>query len=244
MGKNTKMRIASISKTFLATVVLQLWEEKLLSIDHNMNNYLHDSIVSKFPYGDEVTIRQLLNHSSGIPDFEDTTFIMMLLTDPHQPWTPYELINYTVSSQSSHFEEPGFIFHYSNTNYILLGLITESVTGKSMEQNIRDRILTPLNLSNTFSWSEGVPQQNYAKGYMPFINNTVLTIDDQTLPMYFEWAHGQMISTAEDLYIFFKALVSGDLYIEESTLQAMLAFTPLSGFSYGLGIISQSIGLI
>jgi len=236
MQKDTKMRIASVSKTFLATVVLQLWEEHLLDIDHLMSIYLPDSIISMFPYGDQITVRHLLDHTSGLPDFIDDDFKIFLISNPFRHWTPYDLLDYVAMMPDSVFNLPEEIEHYSNTGYILLGLITESLTGISMEQNIRERIITPLNLSNTFSWGEEIPQANYAKGYLQLDETTVLLIDDQTMPMYFEWASGQMISTVEDLYTFFHALVAGDLYNEQSTLDAMLAFTPLSNFTYGLGI--------
>jgi len=236
MLEDTKMRIASISKTFLATVVLQLWEEDLLDIDHLMSQYLPDSTVSMFPYGEQVNIRQLLNHTSGIYDFEDDEFIYLLFEDPLYPWTPYELLEYAVNAAASIHYEPGTLYSYSNTNYILLALIVESVTSISLEQNIRDRILDPLNLANTFSWNEGIPQDNYSTGYQELDETTIYVVSDQTLPLYFEWASGQMVSTAEDIWKFFDALTKGELFDEMATLNAMLAFTPLSDFKYGLGI--------
>ena len=236
MVVDTKMRIASISKTFLATVVLQLWEEGLLDIDHLMSQYLPDSTVSMFPYGEQVTLRQLLNHTSGIYDFEDDEFIYLLFEDPLYPWTPYELLDHAVNAAASIHYEPGTLYSYSNTNYILLGLIVESVTDISMEQNIRDRILDPCGLNNTYSGNEDIPQNNYSLGYQPIDETTEFIVSDETLPLYFEWAHGQMVSTAADLWTFLDALTAGDLFDEQATLNAMLAFTPLSDFIYGLGI--------
>jgi len=238
MLADTKMRIASISKTFLATVVLQLWEEGMLEIDNLMSQYLPDSTVALFPYGDQVTLRQLLNHTSGIYDFEDEEFIYILFSDPLYPWTPFELLYYAAHATESFHYQPGTLFSYSNTNYILLGLIVESVTGISMEQNIRDRILDPLNLENTYSGNEGIPQDNYSKGYQPLDETTIYVVSDQTLPLYFEWAHGQMVSSSEDLWTFLNALLIGDLFDEQATLNAMLAFIPISNFSYGLGILN------
>lgn len=238
MHEDTKMRIASISKTFLATVVLQLWEEGLLDIDHLMSQYLPDSTVAMFPYGEQVTLRQLLNHTSGIYDFEDDNFLYNLMIDPLYHWTPNELLEYAVNSPSSIHNEPGTLFSYSNTNYILLGLIVESVTGISMEQNIRDRILDPFELGNTYSGNEDIPQDNYSIGYQAIDDSTEFIVCDETLPLYFEWAHGQMVSTPEDLWGFLNALSSGELFSQEATLNAMLAFTPISNFSYGLGMLN------
>ncbi len=241
MRADTKVRVASISKTFLATVVLQLWEENKLDIDHLMSQYLPDSIVGMFPYGNDVTLRQLLNMTSGIYDFEDMEFIYMLLDDPLYPWTPYELLYHAVHSSSSQHEEPGIEFHYTNTNYILLAMIVEEVTNISMEQNIRNRVLTPLNLNNTYCGSENIPQENYAKGYQQLDETNIFIASDQTLSLNFEWAHGQIVSTVQDLNVFFNALMDCELYAEKATLNAMNAFTPLSDYGYGLGLDNLKI---
>lgn len=241
MQADTKVRIASISKTFLATVVLQLWEENKLDIDHLMSRYLPDSIVGMFPYGNDVTLRQLLNMTSGIYDFEDMEFMYMLLDDPLYPWTPYELLYHAVHSSSSQHEEPGIEFHYTNTNYILLAMIVEEVTNISMEQNIRNRVLTPLNLNNTYCGSENIPQENYAKGYQQLDETTLFIASDQTLSLNFEWAHGQMVSTVQDLNTFLNALMSCELFTEKATLNAMNAFTPLSEHSYGFGLANIKV---
>jgi len=245
MQHDTKMRIASISKTFLATVVLQLWEEQLLDIDQLMSEYLPDSIVTMFPYGAEVNLKQLLNHTSGIYNFEDNQFIEILLGDPQHHWIPYKLLLHAVNADSSVHHIPGELYSYSNTNYILLGLIVESVTDISMEKNIRDRVLSPLNLKNTYSGNESIPQENYANGYVQISETEVLIANDQTLPLYFEWAHGQMVSTSEDLSIFFSSLLKGNLFKETATLNEMINFSPLSQYTYGLGIciFNEQIGL-
>jgi D-alanyl-D-alanine carboxypeptidase len=239
MKGNTKMRIASISKTFLATVVLQLSEENQIGLDQMMGQYLSNDIVSMFPYGDEVSVLQLLNHTSGIYDFEDPGFIALLFEDPLYHWTPLELLQYAVNSDSSVHQVPGTVFSYSNTNYILLGLIVEAVSGISMEKNIRDRVLSPLNLENTFCFNEGIPQENYAVGYHPIDETNVFTVSDQSLPMYFEWAHGQMVSSVGDLYVFFDALSKGELFIKAETQDVMFSYCELSGFTYGCGVCTM-----
>ena len=237
MQKDTKFRIASISKTFLATVVMQLMEQGDILLDHSYSNYLPDSVVNLFPYDGQATIKQLLNHTSGIYDFEDAQFEELLFINPLKQWTPWELLNYTSTADSADFYPPGTIYGYSNTNYILLGLIVEAVTNKSMEQNIRDGIITPLNLTNTFSWEEGIPENNYATGYMPLPDGSLMIVNDQTIPLYFEWGHGQMISTVKDLYTFYNALLQGNLFASISTLELIKTGSPLSeNNSSGLGL--------
>jgi len=241
VNPETKFRVASISKTFLAVVVLQLMEEGMFALDNKYADYLADSIVALYPYGSEVTIRQLLEHTSGIYDFEDMQFIAMLLGDPTHHWTPWELLVYAATADSAHFDPPGTLYHYSNTNYILLGQLVEKVTGVSMQENIRDRVLTPLQLQNTFSGGlEAVPQSNYANGYVDIPGMLQMTVNDQTLPLYFEWAHGQMISTAHDLYIFYNAVLNKDLFQNQSTLDAMIECSALSNGTYGMGIAKNS----
>ncbi|MBL7138253.1 MAG: beta-lactamase family protein [Bacteroidales bacterium] len=245
MNRETKMRIASVSKTFLAVVVLQLMEEGTFTLNDKFSDYLPDSVAALFPYGTEVTIFQLLGHTSGLYDFEDEQFVGMLLEDPSYHWTPWELLVHASTADSAVFFPPSTEYHYSNTNYIILGLLVEKVTGISMQQNIRSRILTPLNLSNTFSGGlEVVPQDNYAVGYFPLPDGAMMLITDQSLPLYFEWGHGQMISTVHDLWLFFNALSKKELFQQQSTLDAMLTWSPLSGGSYGLGIskFSQQLG--
>lgn len=245
MNRDTKLRIASISKTFLAVTILQLIEEGKLELDDNFSNYLPDSITTLFTHGNDITIFQLLGHTSGLYDFEDDQFMMILSQNPTYHWTPMELLTYSVMADSTKFFPPGTEYHYSNTNYILLGLILEQRTGISMQQNIRDRILTPLDLNNTFSGGlEQVPQDNYAIGYQPLPDETMLFVNDQTVPLYFEWGHGHMISTVHDLWIFFDALTKKQLFQEQSTLDAMLSFSTFSENTYGLGIANINSGLV
>ena len=236
MNKDIKIRIASISKTFLAVVVLQLMEEGAFILDDKFSTFLPDSVTALFPYGFEITIYQLLSHTSGMYDFEDMQFIGMLLENTQYHWTPWELLVHTSTADSAVFFPPDTKYHYSNSNYILLGLIVEAVTGNSMESNIRSRVLDPLNLKNTYSWGEEIPQTNYSVGYMTIPGGPTIPITDQTLPMWFEWAHGQMVSNVEDLYLFFDALSKNELFQNQSTLDTMLAWSALSDYSYGLGI--------
>lgn len=237
MLKDTKFRVASISKSFLAVVVMQLMEEGKLSLEDHFANYLPDSIVSLFPYGDQITITQLLSHTSGLYDFEDDEFVGILFSNPMHHWTPFELLQHSSSAVEAEFQIPGTSYSYSNTNYIILGLLVEELTNKSMQTNIRERILNPLNLENTFCGGlENVPQQNYAIGYMPTPDGNVMPITDELLPLYFEWAHGEIISTVYDLYIFFTALANNQLLQHQSSLQSMVDWSELSGNSYGLGI--------
>ena len=241
---DTKFRVASISKSILAVVVLQLMEEENFAIEDKFSDYLPDSLVSLFPYGNDITIFQLLGHTSGLYDFEDEQFIGMLLENTTYHWTPWELLEYSVEADSAVFFPPGTEYHYSNTNYIILGLLVEKVSGISMEMNIRNRIFTPLNLSNSYCGGlEVVPQDNYAVGYVPTPLGEPFTVTDQTLPLYFEWGHGEIISTVYELSLFFEALSKNELFQHQSTLDAMLNWSKLSQNTYGLGISNFPLNL-
>ncbi|RJP33874.1 MAG: class A beta-lactamase-related serine hydrolase [Candidatus Omnitrophota bacterium] len=240
MTPQHRIRIASISKTFVATVILQLVEEGALSLDETMDRWLDASLVDAIPNGHDVTLRQLLSHTSGIYDFEDSAFIELLFADMQKPWTPLELIQHALDHGEPYFE-PGQGYQYSNTNYILLGLIIEKVTSSTMEEQIRTRILSPLHLHQTFSGEEDYPLDEWnAASYMVQEDGSRMKIVD--LPLNFEWGHGHMISTVEDLAVFFQSLVDGRLFQNRSTLDAMLTMTPESDYKYGLGIIHGSLG--
>ncbi len=240
LGKETKFRIASISKTFLAVTILQLMEEEELTMDTKYADILPDSVVELFPYGNEITVYQLLSHTSGLYDFEDDQFVDILFQNLLYQWTPWELMNHALNADSAVFFPPNTEYHYSNTNYILLGLIVEALTDKSLEQNIRERIIAPLSLNNTYSWEEAVSWENCATGYMAYGAGNMFVVNDQTLPLYFEWGHGQMVSTVYDLSLFFRALTNGKLFQYQETYNLMTDWTTLSGQTYGLGIDNLS----
>ncbi len=240
LGKETKFRIASISKTFLAVTILQLMEEGKLAMDTKYASILPDSVVELFPYGNEITVYQLLSHTSGLYDFEDDQFVDILFQNLLYQWTPWDLMNHALNADSAVFFPPNTEYHYSNTNYILLGLIVEALTDKSLEQNIRERIIAPLSLNNTYSWEEAVSWENCATGYMAYGAGNMFVVNDQTLPLYFEWGHGQMVSTVYDLSLFFRALTNGKLFQYQETYNLMTDWTTLSGQTYGLGIDNLS----
>jgi len=240
LGKETKFRIASISKTFLAVTILQLMEEEELTMDTKYADILPDSVVELFPYGNEITVYQLLSHTSGLYDFEDDQFVDILFQNLLYQWTPWDLMNHALNADSAVFFPPNTEYHYSNTNYILLGLIVEALTDKSLEQNIRERIIAPLSLNNTYSWEEAVSWENCATGYMAYGAGNMFVVNDQSLPLYFEWGHGQMVSTVYDLSLFFRALTNGKLFQYQETYNLMTDWTTLSGQTYGLGIDNLS----
>jgi CubicO group peptidase (beta-lactamase class C family) len=155
-----KVRIASITKTFTATVILQLVDEGTLSLDDTVDRW-----APEVPYSDQITIRQVCNHTSGIYSMtEDEDFDKALLDDPLRKWTFEEMLE--VALKHDPYFPPGEGWHYSDTGYELLGVIIENVTGNDIEQEIQERVVEELGLTNT-SFPYGPEMTgNYSYGYV------------------------------------------------------------------------------
>jgi D-alanyl-D-alanine carboxypeptidase len=229
-----RFRAGSITKTFVATVVLQLVGEGRLELDDTVESWLPGVV----PGGRRITVRQLLNHTSGLFDYVQT------LPMPPGPdfwagrwrtWTPAELIQRAVA-QPPTSDQPGAEFAYSNTNYLLLGEIIEKVTGRPYGKEIERRIIRPLDLRGTSvpGTSPRIPGP-HPHGYVPALRNGELELVDFTEmnPSMFG-AAGEMISTTRDLNAFFGALLSGSLLSRH--LLAEMKTPGVEGGSYGLGL--------
>jgi D-alanyl-D-alanine carboxypeptidase len=233
MRRSDRFRIASITKSFVATALLRLEAEGKLSIDDTVEHWLPGAI----PNGSEVTIRQLLNHTSGLFNYTNDLafFYGAVLGDPLREWTPHELL--AVANSHPPTSAPGETHHYSNTNYIVAGLILEAVTGTSVAETLARDTFKPLRLRHTTF--EQAPQISgrFAHGYWFGRDLSVFT------PSW-AWAAGAIASNAEDVARFYRALLGGRLLAKEQ-LQEMETFVP-AGFAadpvagYGLGIRGET----
>jgi D-alanyl-D-alanine carboxypeptidase len=229
-----RFRIASITKVFVSVVVLQLVEEAKLQLDDPLSRHLP-------AYPDQgVTIRQLLNHTSGVPDYSmSDAFNKERLDHRDRRWTAPEVLA-LVKDVKPDFA-PGTDYAYSNTNYILLGEAIRNVSERSWEQEVRRRILDPLNLDSThIAGSERVPEP-VIPGYFDVDNDGDVENVETGKPWpaleTTEGPAGAIISTAPDLLAFGEALFRGRL-IKEPTLRAMVAegrYHPRFS-NYGLGL--------
>ncbi len=192
-------KIASISKLYIAAATTKLIADQSLSLDNTLTKLLPD-LAEEIAYSDQITLRMLLQHRSGIPDFIDA-----------YPWdSPFEDNSETytlVMGQPADFK-PGKKHKYSNTNYLLIGEILDRTLGYSHHQYIQDEILHPLGLNNTYSLLSEVDIEDvmsgYNKGYEPDIKGN-------------EFIHpgGSMVATAEDVGIFLRALLDGTLLTDD-----------------------------
>jgi D-alanyl-D-alanine carboxypeptidase len=231
---DARFRIASITKVFVAVVVLQLVEEGKLELDDPLSRHLPD-----YPT-QGVTIRQLLNHTSGIPDYSmSDDFNKNLLKDRERRWTTAEILA-LVKDKEPDFA-PGTAYSYSNTDFILLGEVIGKIAGRSWAQEIRRRILDPLNLDSThIAGSERVPEP-VIPGYFDADNDGYVENIETGGPWpaleTSEGPAGAIVSTGPDLLAFGDALFHGRL-VPEPALRAMVAEGPYHPrFSnYGLGV--------
>lgn len=233
-----RFEAGSITKTFIATTLLQLVEESQLSLEDTLTDWLSADITALVPNAGDITVRQLLNHTSGIADYLDQ-LVIQASSNPTlflQQWEPEQLIGFLEGVEP--LFDPGESWQYSNTNYILAGSIIEAVTGNSYGSEIRSRIIDPLNLENTFIFGEEDIPGGYIKSYWDFDNNG--TLDDLSITNL-SWAGsaGSLISNTTDLATFFDALLKDRTLLQPETLAQMLDTIPVSSpnyTTYGLGI--------
>ncbi|NOY49666.1 MAG: beta-lactamase family protein [Chlorobi bacterium] len=237
MSDQMVYRIGSETKTFTTSVLLQLVDEGLLSLDDPLSKYLPD-----FPRGDEVSIRLLAGMRSGIQGFmELDTFWSEVFQNPDKHWTYDEEID-LVKDLPFKFT-PGTEFHYCNTNYILLGKIIEMVTGQSMEQNVKTRIIDPLDMTNTtyLSSGKGIPAYHSKAYYAGEITSDLPELSE-FLDISWAGPAGCMISDIYDLKKYARALAGGELYSPELQQQRIICNDMGIGrpLNYGLGIYESN----
>jgi D-alanyl-D-alanine carboxypeptidase len=231
------VRIASVSKTFVATVVLQLASEGMLSLDGTV-----DAFIPGITGGDRITVRHLLSMSSGVWEFTgDADLMARWSADPVMPWTVDDTVVH-IAGKPAQFE-PGAKTIYTDSNYILLGRIVEKVTGSSLADQIEERIVTPLGLTSTAMPSAedtGVPEP-HQQGYRPVGDGAtgpnVELVPISEINPEIAWAAGSMTSTMSDLVIWAQALADGRLLTEEMQAKRLDSeFMDGSNIEYGLGI--------
>jgi D-alanyl-D-alanine carboxypeptidase len=234
-------RTGSTVKTFTSVTILMLAEEGRLSLDDKIEKYLPGDIMDKLSNARQSTIRQLLNHSSGIYNYiRSLKFQTASVNDLTRVWHPFDLLEYAYNKPANF--ECGQDVDYSNTNYVLLGMIIEKITGEPFYQAFKTKIFEPLHLESTQFAAEDPVPENIIRGYIDFYSKLQLMESTNYSGWDYYTADGGLISNVHDLSVFMRALFNGEL-ISEKSLQEMLtwqipknpdpAFYPMS---YGLGI--------
>ncbi len=232
-----RFRISCITKPFVAVVVLQLVAEGKIELDRTVESYLPGLL----PYGDRITVRNLLQHTSGLYNYADSFQKPgdRFLRDRYKHYEPEDLI--AIAAAKPLEFEPGTKFAYCNTNYFVIGLLIKKVTGRTHREEITERILQPLGLTETVLPGDDpeIPGP-HARGYMQIGGEPV----DVTLMNPSEaGCAGEIISTTKDLDTFFAALFDGKLLNEPEFTEMTTPLPPEMienlpmGIGYGLGIM-------
>ncbi|WP_326737339.1 serine hydrolase domain-containing protein [Streptomyces sp. NBC_01022] len=246
MPPGGRFRIGSATKTFTATVVLQLVGEGRMSLEDTVERWLPGVVAGDGPDGSSVTVRQLLQHTSGIPEVLPEIAALNSAdgyrAERFRTYTPEELAGLAMRRSEDVSTEAAW--SYSNTNYILAAMIIREVTGRSWDREVEDRIIRPLGLSGTSTpgTSPLIPGP-HARAYAAFGTGTdsgsgsSSSIDVTALNTSMAVGSGAVISTTHDLSRFYAALLGGRL-LEPAELAEMTATVsaPEMGVSYGLGL--------
>ncbi|MEV8636925.1 serine hydrolase domain-containing protein [Streptosporangium sp. NPDC051023] len=240
---NGQVRIGSATKMFTSVVVLQLAGEGKIDLDASAEKYLPGLVRGNGNDGRKITVRQMLQHTAGLPDY--AAHIPSIFEIQHRYVEPRELLDMGLAHKPEF--APGTSWKYSNTGYVLLGLLVQKVTGRPIGEEITNRVIKPLGLRDTY-WP-GVGEQEirdaHPSGYQPKTDKPGAEMGDVTeMEPSWAWAAGQLVSTPRDLNRFLGALLGGKLLkpdLLEQMKQTVKAPGYPSSWSYGLGLMK--IGL-
>jgi D-alanyl-D-alanine carboxypeptidase len=237
MRPDVRFRVGSVTKSFVATVVLQLVAEGRLSLSDTVERWLPGVL----PYGSEVTVRQVLNHTSGVPDYVLTPFIELYGGNRSRSWQPRELVG-LVSGLPPDFPA-GTGWSYSNTGYVLAGLIIERVTRRDLGRELDRRIFRPLGLRETY-FPVDFPflLWPHPSGYSLDYDEAGNPIEGRLLDFTvynpsMAWAAGNVVSDMDDIARFYRALLGGRLLPPAQLAEMKTRTEILPGVvGYGLGL--------
>lgn len=244
--KHSTFKIASCTKLFVSTIILQLQEEGKISIHDKVYPYLKDieyldfenfHVLNSVKYAQHIIIEQLLLHRSGLADIftdREDAFFKMLMQNPNRKYSPELLVAlyYQFNLNIEPHFKPNDGWHYSDINYLLLGLLIEQIEETRLSQSIRNRILEPLKMENTFFEFYEEPKNEHSQ-----ISQYVDSNNFSNINTSFDWAGGGLVSTNSDLAVFIKALFNLKLINKESLSKMMdVKFTKKNENRYGLGI--------
>ncbi|MEU5952029.1 serine hydrolase domain-containing protein [Streptomyces sp. NPDC047525] len=236
--RDGQVRIGSNTKTFTAVLVLQLVGEGKIGLDTSIDTYLPGLVRGEGIDGSRISVRHLLQHTSGLPNYVN------YLGEDVRRYEPRQLLDIALQHKARF--DPGEKWEYSNTNYVLAGLLVEKITGRTLAEELDRRIIKPVGLRHTYFPAPGdvTIREPHPKGYYQEAAGAPLR-DGTELDPSWGWAAGQMISTNTDLNRFFTALLSGRL-LPKAQLDEMRTTVPAgepfaSGAGYGLGLVSTPL---
>ena len=241
-----EVRVGSNTKTFVAVVVMQMVQEGKVGLDEPIETYLPGLIKGEGIDGSKITVRQLLQHTSGLPEYADTyrSSNAEVIENMQHYVPPRDLLDTALGKPAAF--EPGTQWKYTNTNYIVLGILIERVSQRPVGEQIDQRIVKKLGLSHTYLPGNGEKKLHgpHPQGYYLSAEGKLEDMTD--LDTSLAWAAGGMVSTPSELNTFFQAVLDGRLLtqasIDEMKNGAVDASSHLgSGRVYGLGLVGTSL---
>jgi D-alanyl-D-alanine carboxypeptidase len=235
-----QVRVASSTKMFTAAVVLQLVGEGKIGLDEPVETYLPGLLRGEGIDGHDITVRQVLQHTSGLPEY----FAQDYKDIQHRYAEPRSLLDLALAQPATF--APGTGWRYSNTNYIVAGLLVQRVTGRPIAEEITNRVIKKIGLKHTYWPGTGVQtiRERHAHGYYTPATAGQDRFDFTEMDPSWGWAAGQMISTPGDINKFLTALVGGNV-LAPAQLAEMQKTVEAPGFpagwSYGLGLMKISL---
>jgi len=236
------MRVASNTKTFVAAAILLLSEDGALTLNTSIAALIRPSSVATLIRGGydphRITVRMLLQHTSGLFDFASTpSYVGRIMSAPNHRWTRAEQMELAMTSGAP-FGEPGAVYRYSDTGYLLLGEILETATRRPMPSAVRTLLsFSTRGLGHTwFESLEPVPAGSLERAHQYIDSVDTYTFD----PSMDLWGGGGLVSTLHDLSQFYRMLLRGEIFRQRTTLSTMLRASPQSLAAgrdvYGMGI--------
>lgn len=249
MQTEDQFYLASTSKMMTATIIMKYVDNGVIGLDDYIADYLPDSILQDLhsmngqSYEEEITIRQLLNHTAGLADaFHDDRFIQLMIDQPDKFWYPAEVIAYIKENLTPRFP-PGEGWRYSDTHYNLLGFLIEQLSGRSLSEAFHELLFDALGILHTYRIYYEEPRRKdpdrapsrWFRGDLDCSDMRAITAD---------WAGGGLYSTVDDLYSFINAFVENRIFENPAIRDSMLQWIPaMEGIDYGFGIMRISLDL-
>ena len=217
---NHRFYLASVGKTYTATTIVRMAADGLLNLDDPITTWLPAEITDRIPSSDVITIRSLLNHTSGIFDYQDDSSEWLLnafIPDPNRHWTDADILPYFLD-RPLHFE-PMTNVRYGDSNYVLAGLIVEAASGLPIQDAIRNYALAPLGLQDTAHGFEAIGLPNFVHGYV--------VLEGELLDVYPWYSHygvsdGGMQASAADIADFVRAILTTDNVLDDAMRSELL----------------------
>lgn len=238
LNKDNRFYLASVGKAYTAVLLVLMDSSGLVDLDDSITSWLPAAITDLIPFGDAMTIRSLLNHTSGIFDYQDDSdewLFGAFLPDPDRHWTNVDVLPYFLG-RPSHFAPMSGV-SYADSNYVLAGLIAEAAGGMPMQELVRNYIVAPLGLQQTVHGYEAQGLAGFVHGYVE--------MGEETLDVYPWYSHygvsdGGIQSSASDLAEFVHAAMTSDTLLDEAMRAELLTppnvGDPLSNTALGFDV--------